>query len=188
MFDRNFKAFLAVMVVFTLGNYYDAFLLLRAKDAGIAAAGLPLLWILLHVVKMASSTPGGMLSDRFGRKKVIVAGWIVYFLAYTGFALAKTPAHIWLLFGGYGFFFGLTESAEKAFVADLVPADARGSAFGLYNFAIGISALPASLLMGVLWQRYGVVPAFMFGAMLALAAAVLLMLAVNDRAVAAPLP
>jgi MFS family permease len=181
IFDRNFKMYLAVVFLFTLGNSSDAFLILRARDAGIAAAALPLLWILLHIVKMLSSTPGGMLSDRIGRKKVIVAGWVIYFLSYMGFAFARTPAHIWLLFTGYGFFFGLTESTEKAFVADLVGPEMRGSAFGTYNFAIGIGALPSSLLMGWLWQTFGVVVAFSFGAVMALLAALLLMLFVGEN-------
>jgi MFS family permease len=182
IFDRHFKAFLAIMVLFTLGNSSDAFLLLRAKDLGISAAALPLLWILLHIVKMLSSTPGGMLSDRIGRKKVIVAGWLIYFLVYLGFAVAKLPAHIWLLFAVYGFFFGLTESAERAFVADLVPSAVRGSAYGTYNFAIGVGALPASVLMGVLWQKFGVVVAFSFGASMALLSAFLLMLFIREPA------
>jgi MFS family permease len=181
IFDKNFKAFLLTIVVFTLGNSSDAFLLLRAKDAGIAVAALPLLWILLHVVKMLSSTPGGMLSDAVGRKKVIASGWIVYFLVYMGFAFARLPAHIWFLFAAYGFFFGLTESAEKAFVADLVGSDLRGSAYGVYNFAIGISALPSSVIMGVLWQKFGAALAFSFGAAVALVSALLLILFVKEK-------
>ncbi|OGS26942.1 MAG: MFS transporter [Elusimicrobia bacterium RIFOXYB2_FULL_48_7] len=180
IFDKNFKKYLAIVLLFTLGNSSDAFLLLRAKDEGIAVAVLPMLWILLHVVKMLSSTPGGALSDKIGRKKVIAAGWVIYFLVYLGFALAKAPAHIWVLFAVYGFFFGLTESAEKAFVADLVKSEARGSAYGTYNFAIGIGALPASLLMGVLWQKFGVVTAFSFGAAMALVSALLLTVFVKE--------
>ncbi|MFA5857737.1 MAG: MFS transporter [Elusimicrobiota bacterium] len=175
IFDKNFKTYLFVVFVFTLGNSSDAFLILRAKDMGIDTAALPLLWILLHIVKMLSSTPGGMISDKIGRKKVVTAGWIIYFLVYLGFAFAKTPLHIWLLFAVYGFFFGLTESTEKAFVADLVKKEVRGSAYGVYNFAIGIGALPSSLLMGLLWQKYGVVVAFSFGAGMALLSAFLLM-------------
>lgn len=181
MFDRNFKAYVGVVFLFTLGNSSDAFLILRARDAGIATAALPVLWIALHVVKMLSSTPGGMLSDRIGRKKVIVAGWIIYALVYMGFAFARAPVHIWLLFAVYGFFFGLTESAEKAFVADVVKPEVRGSAYGAYHFAIGIGALPASVLMGVLWQKCGVVVAFSFGAAVALIAMCLLCLFVREE-------
>lgn len=180
IFDNNFRKFLLVITAFTLGNSSDAFLLLRAKDAGIHTALLPMLWVLLHVVKMASSTPGGMLSDRLGRKKVIVSGWIIYFLVYMGFAFAGTPLHIWFLFAVYGFFFGLTESAEKAFVADLVKPEFRGSAYGVYNFAIGVGAFPSSVIMGLLWQKFGVLTAFSFGAVLALVSALLLVLLVKD--------
>ena len=181
IFDKNFKKYLLIIFIFTLGNSSDAFLILRAKDVGIKAAALPLLWMLLHIVKMLSSTPGGMLSDKIGRKKVIVAGWIIYFLAYMGFALAKMPVHAWLLFAFYGFFFGLTESTEKAFVADLAGKEVRGSAYGVYNFAIGAGALPASLLMGFLWQKFGVIAAFSFGACMALIAAFLLAVLVKEK-------
>lgn len=181
IFDKNFKKYLLVVFIFTLGNSSDAFLLLRAKDAGIGIAALPLLWILLHIVKMASSIPGGMLSDKRGRKKVIAFGWIIYFLVYLGFAFAKAPVHIWFLFAIYGFFFGLTESTEKAFVADLVGNEIRGSAYGVYNFAIGIGALPASVMMGLLWQKFGVIVAFSFGAIMALISAFILMIFVKEK-------
>lgn len=176
-----FKFYLFVILIFTLGNSSDAFLILRAKEIGVPIALIPILWVLLHIVKMASSTPGGALSDKFGRKKVIVAGWIIYFLVYLGFAFAKNTAQIWVLFAIYGFFFGLTESAEKAFVADLVKPDVRGSAYGVYNFAIGIGALPASVIMGILWQRFGVVTAFSFGAILAVISAFLLLMVKSKR-------
>lgn len=181
LFDKNFKFYLFVILIFTLGNSSDAFLILRAKEIGVPIAFIPMLWVLLHIVKMASSTPGGALSDKFGRKKIIVAGWIIYFLVYLGFAFAKNTAQIWILFPIYGFFFGLTESAEKAFVADLVKSEVRGSAYGVYNFAIGIGALPASVIMGVLWQRFGVVTAFSFGAILAVISAFLLLMVKSTR-------
>ena len=180
LFDNNFKFYLFTILIFTLGNSSDVFLILRAKDLGVPIAFIPILWVLLHIVKMASSTPGGALSDKFGRKKVIIAGWIIYFLVYLGFAFAKTPIQIWILFAIYGFFFGLTESAEKAFVADLVKPEVRGSAYGVYNFAIGIGALPASVIMGVLWQKFGVVTAFSFGAILAVISAFLLIFGVKS--------
>jgi MFS family permease len=180
IFDKDFKRFLLVVFIFTLGNSSDAFLLLRAKDAGIGVALLPLLWILLHIVKMGSSTHGGMLSDKIGRKKVIAAGWGIYFLAYLGFAFARTPLHIWFLFAFYGLFYGLTESTEKAFVADLTKGEVRGSAYGVYHFAIGVGALPASVAMGLLWQKFGGVTAFSFGAAMALISALMLVLFVPE--------
>ncbi|MGH7717633.1 MAG: MFS transporter, partial [Gemmatimonadaceae bacterium] len=146
---KRFWAYLAVLVVFTLGNSTDAFLLLRARDLGVPATLVPILWAALHVVKSASSTPGGALSDRVGRKPLIVAGWLLYALVYLGFAAASAPWHAWALFAAYGVFFGLTEGVEKALVADLVPPARRGAAFGWFHLAFGMAALPASVLFGV---------------------------------------
>lgn len=171
-FSRTFKAYLLLIVIFTLGNSSDAFLLLRASDAGIPAGSLPLLWLALHVSKMAFSVPGGAASDRLGRRGVIAAGWGVYALAYAGFAAAGETWQVWGLFIFYGLYFGLTEGAEKAFVADLVPVSLRATAYGLYSFAVGIAALPASLLTGWLYQIAGPAVAFGTGAALSLAAAV----------------
>ncbi|MBM3890397.1 MAG: MFS transporter [Verrucomicrobia bacterium] len=172
----RFKRYLALLVLFTLGNSSDAFLILRAKDLGIADAMLPLLWVALHIVKMSSSLPAGALSDRIGRKTLIVGGWLVYAAVYVGFGAASAAWHIWALFIAYGFFFGMTEAAEKAMVADFYPSEQRGRAFGLYNGAIGFAALPASLLMGFLWDHFGVTVAFGTGAGLAGVAAILLAL------------
>ena len=169
---RRFWAYLGVLLLFTLGNSTDAFLLLRAGQLGVAPALVPILWAMLHVVKSASSTPGGALSDRLGRKPLIVAGWLVYAAVYFAFGRAWATWQIWALFAVYGLYFGLTEGVEKALVADLVPADRRGAAFGWYNLAIGLAALPASLLFGALWDRWGSATAFDFGALLALTAAV----------------
>jgi MFS family permease len=170
----DFRKYLAIILVFTLGNSTDAFLLLRAQALGVPVALLPSIWVALHVVKMAFSVPGGMLSDRLGRKKVIAAGWVVYALVYGGFAFADRHWHAWALFAVYGVYFGLTEGVEKALVADLAPAHLRGSAFGLYHLAIGLGALPASLLFGLVWERYGAASAFGMGAGLALLSSVML--------------
>jgi len=175
-FSGRFKLFLLVLIIFTLGNSSDAFLLLRARELGVPVSQLPLVWILFHAVKSFSSGPGGALSDRVGRTKMIVSGWAIYALVYLGFSQAQTAAHAWVLFSLYGVFFGLTEGVEKAFVADLVPAELRGTAFGIYNFTIGIVALPASLLCGWLWQSYSSTVALGTGAALAGVAAILLVM------------
>lgn len=180
-FDRRFKLFLGIIILFTLGNSSDAFLLLRAKDAGIRVELIPILWIVLHVVKTLGGMPGGIWSDKIGRQRVIVFGWVVYALVYLGFAFATSASHIWILFAAYGLYYALTEGAERALVADLVPASLRGTAFGAYHFSIGIGALPASLIMGALWQTSGVVVAFSFGASLAFIAAVMLLALVRGR-------
>lgn len=170
--DRRFWAYLWVLLLFTLGNSTDALLILRANDLGVSAALVPVLWAALHVVKSVSSTPGGILSDRLGRRPLIIAGWLIYAVVYLGFAFASTTWHAWLLFMVYGLYFGMTEGVEKALVADLVPARVRGAAFGWYNLTIGLAALPGSLLFGWLWQVFGVQVAFLSGAGLALVAAV----------------
>jgi len=173
-FDRVFLVYLAVVFLFTLGNSSDAFILLRASDMGLSMTLVPVAWVVLHVVKMVTSMPAGIVSDKVGRRKLIVAGWVVYAAVYAGFAVGHAPAHAWTLFAVYGVYFGFTEGVEKAFVADLVPADLRGTAYGAFNFAVGIGALPASVVMGILWSSFGPRWAFGFGAGLALLASLLL--------------
>jgi MFS family permease len=166
----RFWAVLGVLLLFTLGNSTDAFLLLRAQQLGVPVAVLPLLWAALHVVKSSSSVPGGALSDRIGRRAVLLLGWAWYAMVYAGFSMATTAWQAWALFLAYGLYFGLVEGAEKALIADLAPADRRGTAFGWYNAAMGVAALPASLLMGALWTWRGPELAFGVGAALALLA------------------
>ena len=173
-------ALLGVLLVFGLGNSADAFLLLRLSDALGGATYVPLLWAGIHVVKASLSTWGGGLSDRFGRKRMIIAGWIVYALVYFAFAMSTSaPVFIaWFLF--YGVYFALAEGAEKALVADLTPAERRGAAFGWYNATTGIGALIASVLFGELYEHVGAPVAFMTGAALAGVAAVLLVFIPTD--------
>jgi MFS family permease len=167
----RFWGFLFVVFLFTLGNSTDAFLLLRAQQLGVAIALAPILWAFLHIVKTTSSTPGGALSDRIGRKPTLIAGWLIYAAVYFAFGRASATWHAWALFAVYGLFFGLTEGTERAFVSDLVPGSRRGTAFGWYYLAIGLGALPASVLFGELWDHVSPRVAFDVGASLALAAA-----------------
>jgi len=139
----RFWAVLGVILLFTLGNSTDAFLLLRAQQLGVPIALAPILWAFLHIVKSASSVPGGALSDRVGRKPLLVAGWLLYAIVYFAFGRASAAWHAWALFGIYGIFFGLTEGTERAMVTDIVPSTRRGTAFGWYNLTIGLGALPA---------------------------------------------
>ncbi|HEV2799998.1 MAG TPA: MFS transporter [Pyrinomonadaceae bacterium] len=185
-FDGNFKRFLIILALFTLSNSSDAFLLLRAREVGISTATIPLLWAALHVTKVLSSLVGGDLSDRLGRKTLIVTGWLFYAAVYLGFAYVSTVAGAWTLFLIYGIYFGLVEGAEKALVADLVPADKRGTAYGLYNLAFSITVWPASLLMGVLWSWRGAGFAFAASACVGTLAALLLAFAVNPGRQARP--
>jgi MFS family permease len=173
-FDGNFKRYLAVVALFTLSNSTDAFLLLRAEQSGIPPAVLPLLWMALHFSKVLSSLIGGELSDRIGRKRMIFTGWIVYAAVYLGFAFVTEPWQAWALFILYGTYFGLTEGAEKALVADMVEEEKRGTAYGLFNLAFGIAVFPASLLFGGIWHQFGAETAFIFSAVISVAAALLL--------------
>ena len=172
--SRRFWAYLVVVLLFTLGNSTDAFLLLRANQLGVPVALEPILWALLNFVKAATGTYGGQLSDRIGRKPLIVGGWLLYAAVYFAFAWAGVSWQAWVLFAIYGVFYGMTEGTEKALVADIVPAVRRGAAFGWYNLAIGLGALPASLIFGWIWDRSGAPSAFVFGATLALVAAILM--------------
>jgi MFS family permease len=173
---RRFWLVMGVITLFTLGNSTDAFLLLRAAQLGVPVALAPILWAMLHVVKSSTSTPAGMLSDRIGRKPAVIAGWLIYAGVYLLFSRATQVWHAWALFGVYGLYFGLTEGTEKAMVADIVPAVRRGVAFGWYNLAIGIGALPASVIFGILWDHFGSGTAFVFGATIASLAVVCLVL------------
>jgi MFS family permease len=167
----RFWAALAAVTVFTLGNSTDAFLLLRAAQLGVPVALAPILWAMLHVVKSSSSTPAGILSDRVGRKSTVIGGWAIYAVVYLLFARATLQWHAWALFAVYGLYFGLAEGPERAMVADIVPGGKRGTAFGWYNLAIGIAALPASVVFGLVWDHYGAPEAFVMGAAVAAVAA-----------------
>jgi MFS family permease len=179
----RFWYLLAVILLFSLGNSADAFLLLRLSEAIGNEAWIPLLWAALHVVKAGTSAYGGALSDRVGRKAVIVAGWSIYAAVYIGFALVESAAALIAWFLIYGTYFGLSEGSEKALVADFAPVARRGTAFGWYNAALGIGALAASVVFGVLYDRFGHAAAFTTGAALAAGGAVLLVLLPADKTV-----
>ena len=169
--EPDLLRYLGVLALFTLGNSSDAFLLLRAQETGVALAAIPALWALHHLVKAGASTWGGALSDRVGRRRVILAGWSVYALAYAGFAVAASPLAVAGLFAFYGLFHALSEGAERALVTDLAGESTRGRAFGLFHAVTGAALLPASLLTGLLWQRFGAPAALGAGAVLATLAA-----------------
>jgi MFS family permease len=157
--------------LFTLGNASDLFLLLKAGATNSPLVTLPLLWMGLHVVKAATSVPGGRLSDRWERRRVIALGWVFYAAVYVGFAFATDRIAVWTLFVAYGVYHGLTEGAERAMVAELVPSARWGSGFGWYHLTLGALTLVASVLFGVLWESFGSRTAFLASAGLAAAAA-----------------
>ncbi len=168
-YDRRFKAFLAINIVFTLGNSSDAFLILRSQQLGLSLVEILVMLALFNLLTTIVAVPAGILSDRIGRPRVIVAGWLIYGLVYLGFAFITRSWQVWGLYILYGAYYGATEGVGKALVADVVMAsEKRGTAFGLYNAAVGISALPASLIAGLLWQKWGPAAPFLFGAVLSL--------------------
>ena len=174
----SFWKYLMVLLVFTLGNSTDAFLLLRASQVGVPIALIPILWCVFSLVKTLATMPGGAWSDRIGRKPVIALGWAIYAGVYLLFGRVTEAWQVWALFIVYALHFALTEGTEKALVADLVPASRRGTAYGWYNFTIGMAALPASLVFGLVWDRWSPSAAFGMGAGLSLVALAGLIVAV----------
>ncbi len=180
-FSNQFKLYLVIMALFTLGNSSDFFLILDAQHVKTPLLQVVLMLVLFNLTYALVSTPMGVLSDKIGRKRVITIGWLIYGLVYLGFALSGSIWQIWVLFAVYGVFYGICEGAAKAFVADMVPAERRGTAYGLFNGVVGLMALPASLIAGILWDRIAPAAAFCFGAALALLAMVGLMLIIKER-------
>lgn len=171
---RELTQFFVVLTLFTLGNSTDAFLLLKLTDVAGSAKYIPLIWAAHHVVKAGVSIVGGSWSDRIGRRRVIGLGWLVYAVVYLGFAVSNTLVPLLGWFFLYGCYFGFAEGTEKALVADLAPAAARGYAFGLYNAVVGVEALLASVWFGLIWNQFGDAAAFGTGAALSLLATALL--------------
>jgi MFS family permease len=177
--DKRFKVFMLVLVLFTLGNSSDAFIILRGQERGLDVLQIMLMLMTFNLVYSVLAGPLGALSDKVGRRRLIIGGWIAYGLVYLGFAISHTGWQIWTLFGFYGIYYAATEGSAKALIADLVPAERRGTAYGLYNAAIGLTAFPASAIAGLLWQGafgwggFGPAAPFYFGAGLALLAGLL---------------
>jgi MFS family permease len=172
--DARFKHFLLIITLFTLGNSSDAFIILRSQERGLDVFQVMGMVPTFNLIYAVLAAPLGSLSDRIGRRKLIIGGWIAYGLVYLGIAISQTGGQVWALFALYGVYYAATEGAAKALVADLVPPEKRGTAYGLYNAAIGLAALPASLIAGLLWQGlgswtgFGASAPFYFGAALAL--------------------
>jgi len=179
-FSTNFRVYLLAMFLFSLGNSSDSLLLLRAGKLGMSDRSLILLWFTFSMTKSVGNLAVGRLVERLGARRLILGGWLAYALVYLGFGLASEPWHIWALFIAYAVFYSLTEPPEKTLVAKLVPGDRKGLAYGWYNFAIGIAALPASALCGWLYEEFGPLQAFGTGGAFALAAAVVLFAGVHN--------
>jgi MFS family permease len=171
---RPFIIFMVIVTVFALGNSSDAFLTLRAQERGLSLAGILAMLITFNLIYTLVSTPAGSLSDRVGRRKVIVAGWLAYAVIYTGFGLVQTAGQVWVLYALYGLYYGMAFGTASALIADIVPADVRGTAYGTYNAAISVGTLFASIVAGLLWQNVSPAAPFLFGGVLALVAAALM--------------
>lgn len=177
---RPFIVFLVIVSIFTLGNSSDAFLVLRAQNLGMTVTGILIMMVMFNLIYSLISTPAGSLSDRMGRRRLIIGGWLVYAFIYMGFALAQTAWQVWALYVVYGLYYGMAYGTANALVADLVPAELRGTAYGTYNATIGILTFPASVIAGLLWQGvgawqgFGPSAPFLFGGVLALLAALLM--------------
>jgi MFS family permease len=180
-FSRRFKLYLLMMAVFTLGNSSDFFVILRAQDLGSPVLFVILMLVLFNATYVIVSLPAGVLSDRLGRRRVMALGWMVYAAVYLGFALAGQVWQIWVLFAAYGVYYGMVEGACKAFVADLVPADRRGTAYGLYHGVVGFALLPASVMAGWLWDAVSPAAPFYLGAGLAFLAMLGLLALVREK-------
>jgi MFS family permease len=179
-FSANFKIYLAVMALFTLGNSSDFFIILRAQSLQVNVLNITLMLVLFNITYVATSVPAGTLSDRLGRKRLIAIGWTVYALVYLGFALAGHVWSMWVLFAVYGIYYGIVEGVARAFVADLVPAGRRGTAYGYYQGVVGLLLLPASVLAGWLWETVSPATPFYLGAGLAFLAMLGLMTLVRE--------
>jgi MFS family permease len=176
---KNFRWFIVIVGVFELGNSSDAFIILRAQERGLSIVGIFAMLIAFNFVYSSLSLAAGKFSDRVGRRRVMLVGWALYALTYLGLALARSAAHIVVLYVVYGAYYGLSYGTGKAMVADLVPAESRGMAYGTYNAVLGLTDLPASFLAGILWSGvggwagFGPTAPFYFGAAMAFLALLL---------------
>ncbi len=172
--NRHFVLFTLISGLFTIGNFSDAFLALRAQDAGMLPAMIPLAFFAYNIVSSIFSIPVGMLSDRIGRRPVLITGFLIFAVIYFGFGAANSVSWIWVLFILYGFYYAFTEGIQKAYISDIVPEEQRGTALGTYNAIVGLAALPASILAGFLYQAFGPFAAFSTSSVITVVSALLM--------------
>ncbi len=167
----RFRFFVIIAAVFSAGNSSDAFLILRARQAGISSAIIPLLYMMFNTIYSLVSLPAGIAADKFGRKRMILAGFIIFSAVYFGFARFASVRSVWYLFGAYGIFMGLTEGIQKAYIAEVLPQEFKATAFGIYNMMVGLALLPASIIGGWLWDHVSPAATFYYGSVMALISA-----------------
>lgn len=178
-FDKNFKMFLLVSIVFALGNSSDVFLIMRSKSLGLSTILVILAYVLYNATYALISLPAGAISDKIGRKKVLALGFIIFSLVYVGFAFVNKSFYLWILFPVYGFYIAMTEGVSKAFISDLVPAGKRATAIGLYYTLTGLVTFLASFIAGLLWTYVSVPAPFLYGSLMAALSAILLIILVE---------
>jgi len=172
-FDWRFKFFVIIASLFAVGNSSDVFLILRAQQVGVSTVMIPMVYLLFNLIYSLSSIPAGMAADKFGKKRVMLLGFVLFAFLYYGFGVASGTKAIWVLFGLYGLFMGLTEGIQKAFLATIIPQDFKATAFGVYHTVVGLAMFPASLIGGWLWDHVSPSATFYFGAITASSSAIL---------------
>lgn len=172
-FDWRVRFFILIAALFALGNSSDAFLILKAQQVGVPSVLIPAVYLTFNLVYTFSAIPAGMAADRYGKKRLILLGFLLFSGLYFGFGVASTPMTIWILFGAYGIFMGLTEGIQKAFLASILPADYKATAFGVYATCVGLATLPSSVIAGILWEKVSPAATFYFGSSTAALSAIL---------------
>lgn len=170
-FNGPFRHYIGVIAIFSLGNFADAFIILRAQNLGVAKEHITIIYLVFNIIYAVSSIPLGLLADKIGLKIMLLAGFLYYSLLYAGFAFATANIHIWLLFPLYGLYKGMSDGMQRAYLAALAPPERRATAFGVYHTAAGVMLLPASIIAGFLWDRYGPLETFLYGGVMSLIAA-----------------
>lgn len=170
-FNGPFRHYLVVIGIFSLGNFADAFIILRAENLGVAKAHITIIYLIYNLVYALSAAPLGILADRVGMKKMIFAGFLYYSLIFIGFAFAATGMQMWALFPLFGIFKGMSDGTQRAYLASISPPERKATAFGVYHMVVGITLLPASIIAGILWDTFGPAQTFLYGSILSFVAA-----------------
>jgi MFS family permease len=172
--ERNFKAFLVVVTIFTLGKTSEAFLILRVQELGVAVAAIPLLYLSFNGVSALLSTPLGIMADRIGKRRMILLSYVFFAVIFLGFAFATSQLHGWLLFLAFGVFVAMNEGVQRAYVATMIEPEIMATGYGIYHTIVGLAALPSAIIGGALWEHFGAQALFFYGAAMALLASLLL--------------
>jgi len=179
--ERNFKAFLTVVTIFTLGKTSEAFLILRVQELGVAVAAIPLLYLSFNGVSALLSTPLGIMADRIGKRRMVLASYVFFAVIFLGFAFATSQLHGWLLFFAFGVFVAMNEGVQRAYVATMIEPEIMATGYGIYHTIVGLAALPSSIIGGALWEHFGPQALFFYGAAMALIASLLFVVLLRDR-------